>query len=160
MRWISGLVGFGSESLGWLPPRAKLSPHLDPFRISMLNESRSHRVTHSIGHAGASRKSLDEVPWEMLRRRLSEGKVNFCKPQTLVRIPAGYLHTPDTGQDTCGVPAYPWHWSGYLRGTCIPLTLVRIPAGYLQTPNSGQDMKEEVDKIAGWLNWARARSFL
>jgi len=36
-----------------------------------------------------------------------------CIPLSLVRIPAGYLHTPITGQDTCRVPAYPYHWSGY-----------------------------------------------
>jgi len=85
----------------------------------------------------------------------------FWKPLALVRIPAGNLHAPDTGQEirwryfytgylhtpwhwsgypleTCSwVPAYPWHWSGYPLETCswvpaYPLTLVRIPAGDMQ----------------------------
>jgi len=50
-----------------------------------------------------------------------------------------FPQTPDTGQDTCRVPAYPWHWPGYLQDTCIPLTLLRIAAGYLHTPDTGQD---------------------
>jgi len=44
-----------------------------------------------------------------------------------------FLHTPDTDEHTCMVPANPWHWWAYLHGTCKPLTLVSIPAGYLQT---------------------------
>jgi len=73
------------------------------------------------------------------------------KPLTLVRVPVGYQNTPDTDQNTCGVPEYPWHWSGYLEGTLNPwhwsgylggtwisLTLVRVPAGYLNTPDTGQ----------------------
>ena len=57
---------------------------------------------------------------------------------TLVTIPAypwqrsGYtVHAyplgSDSGQDTCMVAAYRWHWwSGYLHDTCTSLTLVRI----------------------------------
>jgi len=48
-------------------------------------------------------------------------------------------NTPDTGQDTCRVPAYPWHWSGYVQSTRIPLALIRIRAEYLHTPGTGQD---------------------
>jgi len=69
---------------------------------------------------------------------LSTGQ-GICIPLALVRIPAGCLHTPGTGQDTCRVPAYPWLWPGYLQGACIPLALVRIPAGCLHTPGIGQD---------------------
>jgi len=43
-------------------------------------------------------------------------KQSACKPLTLVRIPAEYLQTPDTG-----------------RGTC------RVPAEYLKTPDTGRD---------------------
>jgi len=54
-----------------------------------------------------------------------------CILLTLVRIPAylwhrsGYLHTSDTGQDTCRIPA------GILQVSCVLLTLVSIPARYL-----------------------------
>jgi len=62
-----------------------------------------------------------------------------CILLTVVRIPAGHLHTAGNGQNTCRAPAYSWHWSGYLQGTCMLLALVRIPAGHLHTPDSGQD---------------------
>jgi len=55
----------------------------------------------------------------------------------LVRIPAEYLHTPDTGQGTC-IPQI------LFRVPFIPLTLVRVPAEYLHTPDTGQDTKQEV----------------
>ena len=76
----------------------------------------------------------------------------YQKTLPLIRTPAGYLRASDTGQDTCVVPANPWHWWENLHGICklltrvrIPawylhtLTLVRILAWYLQTPNAGQD---------------------
>jgi len=65
----------------------------------------TYRVKFSIGQAGASKKSPDNATWEMLNEKTKWAK--FCIPLTLVIIPAGYLHTPVTGHDTCGVPAYP-----------------------------------------------------
>jgi len=50
-----------------------------------------------MGHSGASRKSLNDGPRETLAQRL-----------------------------TGPISANPWHWWGYLQGTCAPLTLVRI----------------------------------
>jgi len=38
-------------------------------------------------------------------------------------VPAGYPHTPDTGQD---IPTGYLHTPDTGQGTCIPLTLVRI----------------------------------
>ena len=45
---------------------------------------------------------------------------------------------PGTDQDTCRAPAYPWHGSGYLQGTCIRLARIRVPAGPLHTPGTDQ----------------------
>jgi len=67
-----------------------------------------------------------------------------CTPLTLLRIPAGHLHTPDTALDTCRALAYPCHCSGYLQGTCIPLPLLRIPAGCLHTPDTARDTCREL----------------
>jgi len=54
-----------------------------------------------MGHTGESRKSLNDASWETLRLRLG-------RPLSAqLRVPGGYLHTPDTGQGTWRVPAYP-----------------------------------------------------
>jgi len=76
---------------------------------------------------------------ESFSRPISAPLLTLIIPLSLCRIPAGYMHTPATGHNTCRVPAYPCHWSGYLQGTCIPLPLVRMPAGYMHTPATGQD---------------------
>jgi len=77
-------------------------------------------VGHASAGTGANRKSPNDTLW------YAESKT-FCKPLILVRVPAEYLQTPDTGQGACGV-----------QSTCKPLTLVRVPAEYLQTPDTGQ----------------------
>ena len=69
---------------------------------------------------------------------------------------SGYLHTSDTGQNTCTaltlvrISAHRWHWSMYLftsdigQAICTPRRLVRLPAypwhwsGHLHTPDVGQ----------------------
>jgi len=44
--------------------------------------------------------------------------------QATCKVPAGYF---DTDQGTCWVPAVD------MRGICIPLILVSVPAGYMHT---------------------------
>jgi len=51
----------------------------------------------SCEHADVSRK----CPNDTLGETRSENSVGR------------FLHTPDTGQGTCRVPAHPWHWSGF-----------------------------------------------
>ena len=63
-----------------------------------------------MGHASERTQSPNNAPWDTLNQRLT---------------------TP--------ISAYPWHWSGYLQGTCIPLTLLRIPAVNLHTPDTARD---------------------
>jgi len=65
-----------------------------------------------MGHAGASRKSPNDAPWETLSLRLS--RPISAPLRTPVRAPAGYLH--HSWQGTCGVPAP--LLTGHLRGTC------------------------------------------
>ena len=62
------------------------------------------------GAHGYNQKDLNDALWETISQRLSSL-----------------------------ISANPWHWSGYLQGTCIPLSFARIPTGYLHTPVTGQD---------------------
>ena len=108
------------------PLRAKTLSFATPSSVSdpgVKWKQPSDGDTLSMGHEGASKTSPNGAPWETLRKGLV----------------GRFLHTVDIDQDTCGVPACPRHWSGYLRGTCIPPTLVRIPAGYLHAPDTDQD---------------------
>ena len=70
----------------------------------------SHRVTFSMGHADASRKSPNDAPWKTLSLRLS--RPVSAPLMTLAGAPApiltavqGTCTNPDTGQGTRGVPA-------------------------------------------------------
>ena len=74
-----------------------------------------------------------------------------CIPLKLIRVPAGYLYTPETDQGTCRnlytsetdqgvrrVPVYPWNWSGYRYTPETDQSTCREPvypwnwSGYLQ----------------------------
>jgi len=74
-------------------------------------------TTFFLGHTCIRRKFPKDTPWEMLSGWLS----SFYIPLTLIRVPAypwhwsGYLHTPNPGPGTYGVPVYPWHRSGVER---------------------------------------------
>jgi len=65
---------------------------------------------------------------------------------TLVRIPAGYLYTPDTAQGTCRVPA---PLLTATQGTC------RVPASLLTAALSWG--YEEEDLIVGHDFWFEFR---
>jgi len=103
----------------------------------------------SMRHAGINRKSANDSPWETLNRS------KFCLHLTQFRTPARHLHTTDTDLNTCKAPAYYWHWSGYLQGTCQPLIQVRIPAGHLPTPDTGQDTRGNETRLTKTLTAER-----
>ena len=64
----------------------------------------------------ASRKSPNGAHWETMNQRL--GRPAPASLLTLVRVPTGHLHTPDTGHGM-------------------------VPTGHLHTPDTGQDMRKE-----------------
>jgi len=72
-----------------------------------------------MGYTGTSKKSLNDPP---CKRRIKLPSRLISTPLlTLVRVPAGNLHTRNIGQ-----------------GTCISVTPVMLPAGYLHIRDTGQ----------------------
>ena len=92
------------------------------IQIRMTKQTLLHRVNFSKENASASRKCFNDSTWETPSQ----------PGQDTYRVPAEYLHTPDTSQDTYRLP----HTSDTCR---IPQTPVEMPAGYLDTPDTRWD---------------------
>jgi len=68
----SVMIAQWNSSLSVLPvARVRFPATTEYFKRFFPGWSHSHRVTFSMGHAGASRKSPNDAPWEKLSLRLS-----------------------------------------------------------------------------------------
>jgi len=104
---VGSAQGSGSTDSGSFPvwPGTYLCFTIDcQIWITKLRQH-IHNVTFSMRDTSAGRNPLMTHPGKRWVKDLVQ--TNFCKPRTMVSIPAGYLHDPYPDQDTCRVVRVP-----------------------------------------------------